>query len=157
MTLETFNNEWLSLSDALYRVAYYMLENQADAEDVVQDLYVKLWKARDTLDAVFNPQAYCITLTKRMCIDRLRKVQTSELPEEYESDSRGAEQELADKEKLQMIQAAIERLPQRERKVLKLKIMDELSYEEISRITGINYLSLRVLLSNARRKLKSVV
>ena len=64
MTQEEFRNTWLPLSDALYRVAFYMLEDEADAKDVVQDLYVKLL-AKSPED-VRNPKAYAITMLRNM-------------------------------------------------------------------------------------------
>lgn len=157
MSIEEFNTDWLSLKDGIYRLAFYMLESQDDAEDAVQDLYVKLWNTRDTLDHIYNPKAYCTTLIKRICIDRIRRHSGEMLNDDILSDSRGAEQELIDKERLRKVQNLIEKLPDRERLVLKLKVIDELSYEQIAQKTGINYLSLRVLISNARRKIKAAI
>ncbi len=52
MTGEVFKSIYLPLSDGLYRVAYYILESRSDAEDAVQDLYIKLWESIDRLDKV---------------------------------------------------------------------------------------------------------
>lgn len=158
MSIEEFNKDWLALQDGLYRIAYYMLESSPDAEDAVQDLYVKLWNSQDTLEHIHNPQAYCVTLLKRLCIDRIRKAGAESLDsQELESEERGAEQALIEKEKLTRVQELMGRLPAREREVLRLRILEEMSYEQIARKTGINYLTLRVLLSNARRKLKAAL
>ena len=75
MTSEVLTEAYKSLSDGLYRVAYYILESQTDAEDAVQDLFIKLWNSRDQLDTVLNMKAYCTTLMKNLCIDKLRKEQ----------------------------------------------------------------------------------
>ena len=72
MTQEEFRNTWLPLSDALYRVAFYMLEDEADAKDVVQDLYVKLL-AKSPED-VRNPKAYAITMLKNFWDVRIRSM-----------------------------------------------------------------------------------
>ena len=58
MTDARFHTVWIPLQERFYRVAYYLLEDRADALDVVQDLYVKLWKMRDSLDLVRNPASY---------------------------------------------------------------------------------------------------
>ena len=48
MTDARFHTVWIPLQERFYRVAYYLLEDRADALDTVQDLYVKLWKMRDS-------------------------------------------------------------------------------------------------------------
>ena len=49
MTSQAFHTVWLPLQERFYRMAYFMLENDADAKDAVQDLYLKLWNIRDKL------------------------------------------------------------------------------------------------------------
>ena len=58
MTEAVFHRDYLSLSGGLYRIAYHILESEAEAEDALQDLFLKLWKMRDGLDSVHNPMAY---------------------------------------------------------------------------------------------------
>ena len=72
MTGQEFSERYLPLGEGLFRVAYALLGAEADAEDALQDLYVKLWNDRDTLDHVHNPRAYSITLLRNLCLDRLR-------------------------------------------------------------------------------------
>ena len=66
MTPEVLTETFKSLSDGLYRVAYYILESENDAQDAVQDLFVKLWGNRDQLDTVLNFKASCTTLMKNL-------------------------------------------------------------------------------------------
>ena len=72
MTEARFHTVWIPLQERFYRVAFYILEDRADALDAVQDLYVKLWKIRDSLDLVRNPGAYGALLMRNLCIDRIR-------------------------------------------------------------------------------------
>ena len=85
MTEERFHKEYLSLADTLYRIAFYMLESEAEAEDAVQEVFLKLWDARAQLDAVQSPKAYSIRLLKNLCLNRIRKARQlrfqPELPE----------------------------------------------------------------------------
>lgn len=159
MTPEVLTETFKSLSDGLYRVAYYILESENDAQDAVQDLFVKLWGNRDQLDTVLNFKAYCTTLMKNLCIDRLRKEQRVQ-GIEVETDiveSRRVDEDYDAREKLERVLAAIERLPERQRDVMKMYVLEEMSYDEIAQKTGMTNLTLRVLLSNARKTLRSQI
>ena len=159
MTPQELTESFNSLSDGLYRVAYYILESQADAEDAVQDLFVKLWSSRDQLGTVLNFKAYCTTLMKNLCIDRLRKeskVQNIE-PQTDIAETRMVDEDLIARDRLERVLAAIERLPQRQRDVMKMYVLEEMSYEEIEQKTGMSNLTLRVLLSTARKSLRNQI
>ena len=133
-----FKDTWLPLRDAVYRVAYYILESVPDAEDAVQDLYLKLWNTGDALDGIKNPKAYCITLRRNICLDRVRAAAMS-------------------RKASGMPAMASDEGAVAERMLLRMKVFEDLSYEEIQERTGIGYLSLRVLLSNARRKVRTAI
>ena len=49
MNRQAFQDSWIPLQGRFYRMAYFMLESEADAKDAVQDLYLKLWNLRDHL------------------------------------------------------------------------------------------------------------
>ena len=158
MTREQFIKLYLPLQKDLYRVAYYMLESQQDAEDAVQDLYLRLYDGLDALDSVREPRAYCITLIRNICIDRLRKARpggTDNLPQTA-ADETPQDERMSQRQQLEAILGRMSRLSRREQEVLKMKVFDEMSYDQIQARTGLSYLNLRVVLSNARRKLKLI-
>ena len=159
MTSERFQHEWLSLAGDFYRIAFYILEDEAEAEDAVQELYLKLWSGRDALDGIRSPKGYGIQVLRNLCLDRIRRSRKMETPAVLpEPEWSGRQDEAVDeKERLAKVLDAIKSLPDRQREVLTLRTLDGLSYEEISRRTGINQLTLRVLLSQARRKLKNII
>ena len=72
MPASLFKQLLLPLYPRLQRVALRLLGNTEDAEDMVQEVYMKLWSKRDALPDVKEVEAYCVTMTKNMCIDRLR-------------------------------------------------------------------------------------
>lgn len=151
-----FGEKYLTLGESLYRVAWYILESEDDAEDAVQDLYVKLWNMRDTLDSVHNPKAYSITLLRNICIDRVRgsaRTVREELRDNVPGED-SADSALTSKERFMKIMSAVEKLPEGEREVLKMRVLEDLSYEEMAKLTGRSPLTLRVMLSNARRKIR---
>ena len=153
MTNARFQNEWLSLAGEFYRVAFYILEDEAEAEDAVQELFLKLWSGRDALDGIRNPKGYGIRVLRNLCLDRIRRSRKMETPAvlpEPEWPGRS-------KEQVDQVLDAIKSLPDRQREVLTLRTLDGLSYEEIAERTGMNQLTLRVLLSQARRKIRNVI
>ncbi len=158
MTQKQFHSEYLTLAADLYRVAFYILESRAEAEDAVQDTYLKLWELRGSLDQVRSPRAYSVTLLRNICLDRLRKAQIMDAGEQAVQFAAALPQDdsLDAKGRLGRVLEAISALPEGQRKVLLMHTVEGLSYEEISRITGMNNLTLRVLLSQARKKLKLI-
>ena len=159
MTNARFQNEWLSLAGEFYRVAFYILEDAAEAEDAVQELFLKLWSGRDALDGIRNPKGYGIRVLRNLCLDRIRRSRKMETPAVLpEPEWPGRQDEAVDeKERLAKVLDAIKSLPDRQREVLTLRTLDGLSYEEIAERTGMNQLTLRVLLSQARRKIRNVI
>ena len=159
MTNARFQNEWLSLAGEFYRVAFYILEDEAEAEDAVQELFLKLWSGRDALDGIRNPKGYGLRVLRNLCLDRIRRSRKMETPAVLpEPEWPGRQDEAVDeKERLAKVLDAIKSLPDRQREVLTLRTLDGLSYEEIAERTGMNQLTLRVLLSQARRKIRNVI
>ena len=155
MTEARFHTVWIPLQDRFYRVACYILEDRADAQDAVQDLYVKLWKMRDSLDLVRNPGAYGALLMRNLCIDRIRRLTPAE---ELPVDLPGKEQpdeELIRKERLDTLLRAMDTLPDSQRNLMNLHVLQGKSYDEIAALTGLSPLNIRVQVSLARKKLKS--
>ena len=159
MTYEQFCDIYLPLTDGLYRVAYYVLESEQDAKDAVQDLFIKLWDSRDTLDNVHNPMGYSIRLLKNLCIDRIRKesrLARADLTDEIAADDM-ADGPQAAKEQAERLMRAIRKLPARQREVLEMKLLRGMSNEQISQKTGMSNLAVRVMISRARAKIKEAL
>ena len=158
MTESLFHKDYLPLAETLYRIAYYMLESGVEAEDAVQELYLKLWESRDSLNGIRLPKAYAIRLLKNICIDRIRKAGHESFPEELPQTgfSPAPDDTFDAKTRLNKVLEAVKALPERQRKVLILRTVDGLSYEQIAERTGMNYLTCRVLLSQARTKIKHI-
>ena len=72
VSAESFKKQFLPHSEVMYRAAYRLLGNAQDAEDMVQEAFIRLWEKRETAMQADNAEAYCVALTKNLCIDRLR-------------------------------------------------------------------------------------
>lgn len=154
-----FKRTYLSFHPKLFRIAYALVENKADAEDILQDAYYKLWNKRDELPDIENPEAFCVTLVKNLCLDFLRSPRANRREEEIEeaitqATASSPEKELETKDKEQQIRRLIERLPDNMRQIIKLKGIDDCSTDEIEQITGLSAVNIRVLLSRARKVIR---
>lgn len=156
MTYEEFCNEWIPLGESLLHTAMGMLGSREDAEDALQDLFIKLWRQRDTLDHVYNPGAYASRMIRNICIDRHRAQRPADrLPDGFEPCDDSVS-DAADTERVRLVADAIRRLPGNQRKALEMRTLMGLTYDEISARTGMSPLTLRVLVSRARKTLKRI-
>lgn len=155
--MNDFRKIWLPLADRFYRVAYHLLESRDDAEDAVQELYQKIFSIQGKLVYVRDPAAYGITLLKNICIDKIRRRESrraEQLEEFMAMDASGPEKQMAEKDALARVMKEMGRLPERQAKVLKMRALDGLEYDEIARRTGLSQVNIRVLISMARKTLK---
>lgn len=157
MDAESFKKKFLPYHRKLYFVAYKLLENTADAEDLVQEAYLKLWDKREGLAVISNPEAFSVTLVKNMCFDLLRSgkyVLNRQMVElDTVNDAQSADNREFRDEALE-IKRIIAQLPEQQQRIVTLRDVKGCSYEEIEHVTGLNAVNIRVLLSRARRKIR---
>ena len=156
MDAETFKKVFLPYHQKLYRIAYRIVQDVANAEDIVQETFIKLWNKRDDLENVENPEAFSIIILRNTCLDHLRKTkhefQTSYDVDIPEKESLSHQIELQDNAK--QIKKLIHKLPDQQRQVMMMKHWDGYSDEEIEQITGLSAGNIRVILSRARKMIR---
>lgn len=155
MTERAFHTVWLPLQGRFYRVAFYLLEDEADAKDAVQELYLKLWTLRDHLELIREPAAYGSLLMKNLCIDRIRKRKPREALRDDQADDPPPDRQLELREELKDVLGKMDALPPNQRKLLGMRVLQGLSYDQISQLTGLSPLNIRVQISLARKKIKA--
>jgi RNA polymerase sigma-70 factor (ECF subfamily) len=158
MNAEEFKSLYYPFHLKLYRIAFALLNNSNDAEDILQDAYCKLWSKRAELTHVLQPEAFCVRLIKNLCFDFLRAPKNQPENEWVESITMTAgttpESELESKEKMNQLETLIEQLPEKQRIVVRMRGCGDCSFEEIEAATGESAVNVRVLLSRARRTMK---
>ena len=79
MDTQEFKQRFMPHYRLLYRVAYHLTGNAQDAEDLLQDLYLKLWQRRDSLPEEATNEAYLATMMRNLFVDqrRLKRLDTS--------------------------------------------------------------------------------
>lgn len=160
MTPEVFNRTWLPLADRLRQIARQLTGCCEDAEDALQDLYVKLWRNHSDLDKVEIPMAYATTLLRNICLDmqRRRRVRST-LPLEAGREKSSGEEEnrFEHANALARTMAALEQIPATQRAIVRLRILEDKTFDEIAQELGHSPLYIRVQLSMARKTLKKIL
>ena len=155
MTRLEFNNCVLQLSRKLYMTAFRFLKNKEEAEDAVQEVFLKLWNRKDSLDEIKSVEALAITTIKNHCIDQLRKVRMMGIDDmgpnvHYFINEPSPYEQLERTETSKILNTIIENLPEGYKEIIKKREIEGLSYEDIAKQTNQNISTLRVVLSRAR-------
>lgn len=136
-----------------------LLENRDDAEDIIQEVFLKLWDMRGELGRYNNVQALSVTMTKHLCLNRMKVRQRTqddvgEVMLEYDAPS--PYQELEQKDSVDQVMRIIDSLPGLQQTILRMKHVDGYEVEEIAELTGSTADAVRMNLSRARRKVKDL-
>ena len=171
MTAQELNTEFVEAKDAAYRYACSLLHNREEAEDLVQDLYEKLWRRRVLIrHKGFVPLV--MTSTRNMCMDILRsrqKVHENASQNyggdvkrnaedvragEWEEEAVMWEEEREKEDTAAIVEKLVDRLPQKEREAFHLRVVEGLDYPVIAEIMGIAESAARMACSRGRNKVK---
>ena len=154
MTIEEFNKCVDLHADALYRFILKNIKDEDKAKDVVQDTYEKLWlKVSDVSSS--NAKSYMFTTAYRTMIDKIRRDKKqadfdSVKPHLYVEHNRYSDAK-------DIVNEALNRLPEVQRSVIMLRDYEGYSYEEIGNITGLNEAQVKVYIYRARVALKEYI
>lgn len=159
MDATDFKKQLLPYHRKLYRTAFLLMKNAQDAEEMVQEAYLKLWKKRNELPGdIVCMEAYCVTLTKNLCYDTLRLAQPEEderPPEELPLVARSnPAQETERRDEAKHVMRFILQLPEQQRQVMLMRDVDDRPMEEIAQKTGLSAANIRVMLSRARKRIR---
>ena len=139
-------------------MAYQLTGNAQDAEDLLQDLYLKLWQKRDDLPDEAMKEAYLATMIRNLFIDqrRLKHVDASaELKnEDGPPDERSLDRQIDARDEVRQMEGLISELSERDGKIIQMHLVDDCSYEEIERDTGLSQGNIRIIVMRTKKKLK---
>jgi RNA polymerase sigma factor (sigma-70 family) len=151
MTLKEYNNAVDLYADNLYRFIFKNCRDEEMAQDVVQDSFEKMWMKMEQVDGD-KARSYLFTTGYHTMLDILKKdKRLTGLNEAREEDHNDNEQysDIAE-----VLQDALERLPEIQRSVIMLRDYEGYSYEEIGEITGLTESQVKVYIYRARMSLK---
>ena len=145
-------------SGLLFRVAYSVLRSRAEAEDVVQDVFVRILKGSPDLLTVRDLRVWLIRITWNLSIDRRRRIRPEQIDEDFAKSlvatNAPADEALGDAQRMKAVLRELEKLPRAERLVLLLSTVEELETPEVAKVLGRSESAVRALLFRARTRLR---
>jgi RNA polymerase sigma-70 factor, ECF subfamily len=146
--------------DKVFRLAFSMMRNETQAEDLAQDVFVKIWKALPGYHGGASLSTWIYTITRNTCLTELKKRATRptvslHAPEmEAATDSIGALQTTdADPGAERDVAALLAELPEKYRQVITLFYLEQKAYEEVAVMLGIPLGTVKTLLFRAKKEL----
>jgi RNA polymerase sigma-70 factor (ECF subfamily) len=145
-------------STLLFRIANSVLRSRSEAEDVVQDVFIRLLEHRHSLSTVRDMRVWLIRIAWNLALDRKRRKRPEQLDETFArslaSVTMPADTVIVEAQRYHSVLREIERLPKAERHVLLLSAIEELGTAEIAGVLGRSESAVRALLSRARSRLR---
>ncbi len=158
MVARDFKTSVLPMSKKLLRFATHFLKDEDAAKDVVQDVFLKLWQKRHELSEIENMDAFAMRMTKNRCLDVIRANRVVAIDAETDRKMKLETVDVHSKvelsESAMQIKMLIGQLPDIQRKVMQMRDIEQLSYEEIAEATDLKVNAIRVNLSRARKKVR---
>jgi RNA polymerase sigma-70 factor (ECF subfamily) len=151
-------------ASTLYRVAFSVLRNQQDAEDAVQEAFLRVLRHRETLGEIRDHRVWLVRIVWNIVLDRKRRAKTrpetddiADLARILPATGLSAEQRAAALQHHAKVLGCVEKLPAREREVMLLSAFEELSSVEIAAVLGVTESSVRSRLFRARNLLAELL
>ncbi|MFB2119113.1 RNA polymerase sigma-70 factor [Parapedobacter sp. 2B3] len=149
-------------SGQVYQLAFRFLKDTAWSEEIVQDVFLKLWLNREGLDEQGNIWLYLYVLTKRLCLNKLREVRKSavlfeQLMRNMEIAGNLSEEQLMADELERHAQRLISRLPKQQQLIFKLSREEGLTHNEIAQRLGLSPNTVKNHMVQALKTLKSTL
>ena len=148
----------------LYRVAYSVLRNAADAEDAVQETYLRVLRHRHSLAEIREPRVWLVRIVWNVVLDRKRRAKTrpetddiADLARLLPASGLTAHERVVSAEHHATILRAVDQLPAKEQRVLILSAFEELSSVEIAQVLNTTESTVRSRLFRARNLLSTLL
>lgn len=149
-------------SEMFFRLAWRFTQDESEAEDVVQDAFLKLWDNPERYKARPGVKftSWFYRVVANAALDRVRKRKNVAVTDkwDYVADERGGQDEaLNDKRRMAVLEEAVEALPDRQKMALNLCFYEGLSNKEAAAIIGVNVKAVESLLMRAKGKIKDYI
>lgn len=158
MTTREFQHTIAPIKDKLYRFALRMLDNIPEAQDVVQEVLIKLWQQRERVSQIANVEAWTMRMTRNMSIDKMRnKHWRSEDVSgivQFAEPAATPDVETEQADTMKIISSMIAQLPEKQANVMHLRDIEGYSYQEIADTLQLPLNQVKVNLFRARKSVR---
>ncbi|MBQ0063697.1 MAG: RNA polymerase sigma factor [Prevotella sp.] len=154
----SFQNDILPLKNQLYRLALRITMTKEDAEDIVQDTLIRVWNRREEWDKIDSLQAYSLTVCRNLSLDCLRKHGREHLTlEDAEAETLQSTpyKRILERDKVNVVKAIINGLPEKQRAMIQLRDLEGMSYRDIAQVMNVSEEQVKVTIFRARQAVKS--
>jgi RNA polymerase sigma-70 factor (ECF subfamily) len=145
-------------SRLLFRVAHSVLRSRAEAEDVVQDVFVRVIERRHSLHAVRDMRVWLVRIAWNLALDRRRRIRPEQMDENFAESlaakAAPADERLCEAQRMSSVLREMERLPKAECQVLLLSAVEELGTAAMAEVLGRSESAVRALHFRARTRLR---
>ena len=141
--------------DYLVRFAYYRLGNRNEAEDIVYDAILKFLENNRRDIKPESVRLYLFKTVYNLCVDRTRTGKQNLIPIES-IDIEESPEDGSDQEEVDRINACLERLPSREAEIIRINVIDGLSFVEISNLLSIPQSTAKSRFKSGMNKLRKL-
>lgn len=136
------------------------LKSPAGAEEVVQEVFIRIWQKRDTLNDIRYFEAWLLTLTKNHIIDHLRKLARESalrkgLPGQDDLQENTTDYKARESQYQQLLQQALLELSPRQQEIYRLLRDEQLTYEQAGERLGLSALTVKTHISRALQSIRS--
>ncbi len=158
MTQTEFIERISPVQHRLFRFALQMTGHRDQAEDVIQEVCIRLWNRRGQLHEIENIEAWCMTITRNLCLDLLksRHRKLSELPADPDWADSGPEphRQAELNEDMELIRICLQSLPEKQHVAIHLREVEGMSYQEIANMTGETLTQVKTLIHRGRKAIR---
>jgi RNA polymerase sigma-70 factor (family 1) len=164
MEANEFKIRVLPLGQKLHRFASSIIKDVHEAEDIVQEIFLKLWKLKDKLEQIENIDAFAFRMTRNLCLDRIKtkKPQLYDDPVEAGFGEEVAhapdpEDQVIMQDAISQVHSAMDRLPEQQKTIMHLRDIEGYEYEEIADMLEMEVNNIRVTVSRARKTIRESI
>ena len=157
--MTAFDELMLRYERQIYRVCYRFVENRDDAKDLAQDVFIKAFEHLPTFRRESSLKTWLYRIAMNHCINHVKKHahEFVEVDENIGSTRPSVHAEMEDREQRDELRRLVKRLPPKQKAILELRIHEQLSYEEIAKISGRSVSTIKASVFFALEKIRKLV